>query len=199
MTKRFSINETSASYEVATGMTATLDMTKAFPNLAAQATTIKEAVVFALKTALRNATAGKMETAELVAEAFDAVKKRCAALESGVWASRREGSGGESRQSVLARALAAVMNVEVAAAVAFIDEQVSADLEANGIDPEAADDDLSEAEKTKKSEITRKIRKEISSDAGVKVKMATLKAEDALAKAETTEKENAGKVSKFAK
>lgn len=199
MTKRFNIEGKTASYEVATGMTANLDLAKAFPGLAEAANTIKEAVIFALKTALRNATAGKMEDDAQKAEAFDSVKKRCAALESGVWAARREGSGGESRESVLARALAAVMGSTTAEAVAFIDDLVGKTLEENGIDPDADTESLSADEKSKKAEIARTVRKEIAKDGPVAIKMATLKAEDAIAKAEATEKENAGKTSKFAK
>lgn len=200
MTKRFNITGNTASYQVADGMVASLDMTKAFPGVLESASaTIREAVVFALKTALRNATAGKMETAEAIKEAFDSVKKRCAALEAGVWAARREGGGGESRESVLARALAIVKGVTTAEAVAFIDELVGKTLEDNGIDPDAEGETLSDEEKTKKAQLTRAVKKAIAEDPGVAIKMATLKAEDAMAKAEAAEKENAGKVSKFAK
>ena len=199
MTKRFNIVDGVASYSVADGMTASLHVEKAFPGFTAGAETVKQAIIFALKTALRNATAGKMDTAEEIKEAFNSVEKRCAALEGGVWAARREGSGGESRESVLARALAGVMGTTTTDAVAFIDDMVSKALEENGIDPEADAESLSEEEKTKKAEVARTVRKEISKDGAVAIKMAMIKAEDATAKAQTVEKENAGKTSKFVK
>lgn len=199
MTKRFNVNGSSASYNVAEGMTATLDLEKAFPGFAGFPQTVAQAVIFALKTALRNATAGKMETPEAVKEAFDSVQKRCKALESGIWAARREGAGGESRESVLARALAAVMGTTTAEAVAFIDEMVAKSLEENGIDAEADAESLSDEEKTKKAQIGRAVRKAIAEDGAVAIKVATLKAEDAMKKAEEAEKANAGKTSKFAK
>lgn len=200
MTKRFNISGNTASYQVADGMVASLDLAKAFPGVLESAhATIREAVIFALKTALRNATAGKMETAEQIKEAFDSVKKRCAALEAGTWAARREGGGGESRESVLARALAAVMGTTTAEAVAFIDEMVAKTLEENGIDPDAEAETLSEDEKTKKAQFARAVRKSIAEDSAVAIKVATIKAEDAIAKAQAAEKDNAGKASKFAK
>jgi hypothetical protein len=200
MTKRFNIAGSTASYQVADGMIASLDLAKAFPGvMESPSATIREAVIFALKTALRNATAGKMETPEQIKEAFDSVKKRCSALEAGVWAARREGGGGESRESVLARALAAVMGKTTSEAVALIDELVAKALEENGIDPDAEAETLSDEEKTKKAKIERAAKKSIAEDAAVAVKLATIKAEDALAKAQAATKEHEGKASKFAK
>lgn len=196
MTKRFNIEGNTASYNVAEGMTATLDLSKAFPGVMDGAATIKAAVIFALKTALRNATAGKMETPEDIKLAFDSVVKRCKALENGVWAAQREGA---SRESVLARALAYVMGTEVSEAVAFIDDMVAKTLEENGIDPEAEDSTLTEEEKTNKAKWTRAVHKSIAEDGPVAIRMAVIKAEDAAAKAKLATAANAGKESKFAK
>lgn len=201
MGTRFNITGNSANYEVAPGQVATLDMEKAFPGVLTRAkgNPIREAVIFALKTALRNATAGKMETAADIVEAFKAVKTRCAALEAGTWAAQRAGGGGESRESGLARALAVVMETTVVEAIAFIDDMVAKALEENGLDAEANDDSLSEEEKTKKAQITRAVKKAISDDPGVAVKLATIKAEDLISKQAAIEEANRGKVSKFAK
>lgn len=199
MTKRFNIEGTTASYNVDAGMTASLDLSKAFPGWAQFPKNVCDALIFSLKTALRNATAGKMETEADKKEAFDSVKKRCVALEAGIWAARREGTGGESRESVLARALAEVMKTTTAEAVAFIDEMVSKTLEENGIDPEADAESLSEEEKTKKAQVARAVRKSIAEDGAVAIAMAVIKAKDAAEKAKAAAKANAGKASKFAK
>ena len=199
MAKRFAIENDTASYLVADGMNASLDLNKAFSGWSSFSENVKAALIFSLKTALRNATAGKMDTDAAKKEAFDSVKKRCAALESGVWAARREGSGGESRESVLARALAIIMETEVSAAIAFIDDLVEKTLEENGIDAGAEDSTLSEEEKTKKAKLIRATKKAISDDPAVALKMATIKREDLIAKEAELAKAAEGKTSKFAK
>ena len=197
--KRFSITDGVVSYAVTDDKVGKIDLNKAVPGFDKQPKVLQAAFIFALKTALRNATAGKMGNAAEQEEAFQAVAKRCAAIESGEWAAGREGRSGESTVSILARAVAEVMGTDVQAAVAFLDAEVDKALTEAGIDPEASEDDLSEEEKVAKRKEVAKVKKGISDDPAILPVMARIRREDAEKREKAASESAAGKTSRFAK
>lgn len=201
--KRFNINEHGVGTYIvqpgdATGagaMIASIDLEKVF-GWKGLSDLPKKAIAFAVGHVLRNATAGKMET---IAEAFKAVQERAKALQDGKWASHKEaGEGGESRDSLLSRALAIVMSAEPKDAAEFIVGEIRTAMEEKNIDPETESDDLTAEQKTERRKIANAVRKSISEDPAVSVQLTKLKADAAAAKAAEALKNAEGKVSKFA-
>lgn len=163
----------------------------------------QKAVAFAVGHVLRNATAGKMgddEKAKGFKEASDAIAERVKALAEGKWTAHREtGDAGESKNSLLAQALAVVMGVDAGQAAEFISNEVRTALEEKGIDPDAENDDLTPEQKTERRKIAAQVRKAIGDDAGVSVELQKLKLANAQKALEEKTKEAAGKASAFAK
>ena len=107
-------------------MTALLDNPKA----------CAEALVFAVRTRLRNATGGKT-----LAEAIEIVAEMAAAINAGKWEARARESG-ETRHSPLIVALAQVLfGGDVDAAQAEYDAAIAAACAEAKVDPDPADDD----------------------------------------------------------
>lgn len=163
----------------------------------------RKAIAFAIAHVLRNATAGKMDDAEKAKgfkDAADAINERIKALDEGKWTAHREtGEAGESRNSLVAQALAVVMGVEPQAAAEFISNEIRNALEEKNIDPDADSDDLNAEQKTERRKIANAVRKSISDDPGVSVEMQKLKLARDAAKLAETQKAAEGKVSAFTK
>ena len=172
---KFSFDGTTLSYTIADGMVATANLGAALAN----PEFVKAALTFSLKTAARNATAGKMEDA--LAEAFEAVKTRFESWSKGVWTARRE-SDAESVSSMLTRAFAAAMQCSEKDAAAYINDKIEGKMEDAGIDPDASADDLDETAKKTKAKIGRDTRKAISEDPAVALALAQVKLADQTAK-----------------
>src|SRR5690606_19622152 len=94
-----------------------------------------EAIKFAIKTASRNATAGKLGSDEDVKEAKDSVQTRFKNWLDGKWAARRE-STGEPRHSILSQALAEVSNGQFTAddCAEMVSNMIEAAMEAAGVE-----------------------------------------------------------------
>jgi len=201
--KRFTINGDGIGTYVlvpSTGdiaaQTVTLDMEKVF-GWSKLAEMVQKAVAFATGHVLRNATAGKMEK---VADALAAIGERAKALADGKWTAHKEsGEAGESRESLLARALAAVMETEPKDAAEFISGEIRGALEEKNIDPDIESDDLTADQKTERRKVANAVRKSIAEDAGVALQLSKLKLAAATAKLAETEKATAGKASAFSK
>lgn len=197
---KFAVNDQgAASYTLSPDMKVSFDLNSVFAGFAQMSEVTKAALIFAVKTASRNSTAGKVENAESLKEAFDSLKTRIKSWQNGVWASRRE-SDAEPRSSLLARALALVQGSEPDEAAQFINAMIEENLVENGIDPEAESDALSDEEKKTKRKVQADVRKQISADPGVAAALAKIKAEDAAAKlAAANEAAQKAGPSKFAK
>lgn len=163
---KFSIAGASASYAVGPSKVVAFQMPEGFTALG---DFFQKAVIFAVKTALRNARADI--PMEQVDEAFKAVADRAASFAAGVWTARREASG-EPRSSLLAQALAAVLQVDAKEAAEYISAKIEEALKADGIDPEA---ELEGEEKKKAAAIASTVRKEIQKDPAVSLALSELK------------------------
>lgn len=194
---RFNIENGVASYRIND------DVVVGGLNIAAimgNAEVLQKTVAFALKTLLRNETAGLMKTAEQQAEAAENVEGRIAALNAGKWSEGRAGGEGESTRSLLVQALARVLQKTPAEARDLIQGEINAQLEEQGIDPDTENDDLSDDAKKSKRKIGMAVRKGIGDDPAVKEAMLDIKAEKDKAEREALAKQKAeGKVqSRFA-
>lgn len=144
----------------------------------------QKALEFAVKTASRNATAGKLSTAEEVKEAIDAVMKRHNSWRNGEWAARREASG-DKTYSLLVQALAELSGGRVTEdeVAEMIESQIEEKIDAAGLDKESEDKEV----KSKVRAIGREVRKQYTSKPVVAAKIKTLelaKLQEQAAKAE---------------
>lgn len=191
-----------AQYGIADGVSHSLDLNAAF-GWQALNDLQKKAIAFAVGHVLRNATAGKMgddAKKENYKEASESVLERIKALSEGKWTAHREtGEAGESKNSLLAQALAVVMGVDAGQAAEFIANEIRSALEEKNIDPDAENDDLTPEQKTERRKIAAAVRKNIGDDAGVSVELQKLKLARAQAELEAKSKEAEGKTSAFAK
>lgn len=141
----------------------------------------RSTLAFALKTVLRNETAGKMKDAATQKEAAEDVAARIKAINDGKWTVRVRGEAGEARTSILARALAQVLDITPDEAADMVSKEIVAKLEEAGIDPETENDDLTDEQKKAKRKIGNAVRKGISDDPAVKaaadaIRLAALQA-----------------------
>lgn len=120
----------------------------------------QQALYFALKTAARNATAGLMDKEP--AEAAKRVSARLKAWSEGKWQAASERTG-EPRESLLARAVAEALGLEVADAAEQISAAIAAAQEEGGVDPESEDKEV----KAKANKIARDIRDQLRDDSAV--------------------------------
>lgn len=136
-----------------------VDLDAAFPGYSEFADNVKSALQFAIKTASRNATAGKLQSAEAVKEAIEAVKTRHATWLNHGWAARREASG-EPRSSMLAQALAELSNGEFTAEemAENIDKMVEAACDEAGLDQNSEEKEDKAKIRTIRSAINKKFR-----------------------------------------
>lgn len=191
---RFKVENGIASYQINDSLTCTgLNVDKMLQNV----DLVRRAVDFALKTMLRNATAGKMKDAASQAEAAADVQQRMDALNNGKWSERKEtGEAGESSRSILALALAKVLGREASEAADLIADEIKQKLDEAGIDADAETDDLSPEDAKKRRKIATAVRKGISEDPAVAMAILDIKAaRDAAARAELAK---GGKTSRFA-
>jgi hypothetical protein len=161
------------SYDVGGGKVATLDVAAAFPSIAVMEPHELGAFHFAIKTAARNARASIKP--EQIDAAFEAVTDRFNAWAKKVWRAASE-STGESRTSLLARAVAEAMGIEVAEAAEQISGLIEASVDAAGL---SADE---EADKAKIRKIGADIRDQLKKS--VAKIYARLQAEEAVKRAE---------------
>lgn len=131
----------------------------------------QKALEFAVKTASRNATAGKLSTADEVKEAVEAVMKRHNSWRNGEWAARREASG-DKTYSVLIQALAELSNGRVTEdeVAEMIESQIEEKIDAQGLDKYSEDKEV----KLKVRAIGREVRKQYSSKAVVAAKVKAI-------------------------
>ncbi len=120
----------SFAYDVGEGKVATLDVAKAFPSVTAMLPHEQAAFHFAVKAAARNARAG-IKPGE-VGPAFEAVTDRFKSWEEHKWRAASEKTG-EGRTSLLARAVAEVLKIEIAEAVEQISGLIEQAVESAGL------------------------------------------------------------------
>jgi len=164
------------SYDVGGGKIASLDVAAAFPNVAALNEIEIGALHFAVKTAARNSRASIKP--DQIEEAFKAVTDRFAAWLKGAWRAASE-STGESRTSILARAVAEVMEITVEEAAEQISAMIETAVDAAGL---STDED---ADKVKIRKIGTDIRDQLKK-ACAKV-YARMQAEEAVKRAEAVQ------------
>lgn len=199
MAARFGVNEQGvASYKVTDEVTLEgLDLNKLYENKA----TAMQALAFAVKTALRNSTAGLMKDehkASKFSEAVDAIKARAKTIfEDGKWAAVRQ-AGESAAGTILAQALAKVAGVDVKAAAEQIDAAVEEAMNEKGLDPDAAQDDLTAEQKTERRKLIASVHKEFAKDAQIKLAMTEISAELAQKRLEQAKKDAEGKESAYA-
>lgn len=163
------------SYDVGGGKIATLDVAAAFPSIAVMGESELGALHFAIKTAARNARASIKP--EQIEEAFKAVSDRFAAWAKGVWRAASE-STGEPRTSLLARAVAEVMAIDVEEAAEQISAMIESAVDAAGL---SSDED---ADKAKIRKIGADIRAQLKATTDVSKVYARLQAEEAVKRSE---------------
>ena len=172
---------------------ASLDLEAAFPGYEKFPEVLKSALQFAVKTASRNATAGMLSAEKAGYDpdtAFKRVQERFAAWVGGKWAAVAEGgTTGESRVSLLSRAVAEAMGIEVTEAVALINEALQAAYDEAGVDP------AEESDKANVRKIGNHIRASLKEDPAVAVIYARLQAEESAKRAEEAASAQAGKAS----
>lgn len=156
-------------------MVATMNVAEAIPGFDSMADWVKAALHFAIKTGSRNATAGLLK--EDPAKAYERVQERFKSWAGGVWRAASEASG-EPRTSLLARAVAEVMGIDVSDAA----EQITALID-NAVDEKGLDRD-EEGDKAKIRKIGADIRANLKKDVGVAKVFARLQAEEAAKRAE---------------
>lgn len=150
---------TTFSYEVAENMVASCSVLALFPGFESFPEGGKKAVFFNLKTAARNATSGKMSTAELIAEAFAAVKKRLASWDAGFWQAAREGgAAGESQTSVLVRAISRALGLTPEEAQELVSEAIEEALDLAGLDKDSDDPEEKKKVRTVASSIRASLK-----------------------------------------
>lgn len=156
MAKNHSWAEAVLSFTTPSGEVVTVDQSQLPANI------IAAAVKFALPTLLRNATAGL--ATEDPAKATERVKGRIAAWLAGNWSAKGEASA-EPRTSLLARALAEVMRIEVADAAAKIESAIETTMAAQEppCDADSEDDD----EKSRCRKVAAAVRKALRETAEV--------------------------------
>lgn len=133
---------------------------------------VEKALQFAIPTLIRNATAGLLT--EDPVKATERVKARLAAWAEGKWSAKGEASA-EPRTSLLARAIAEVLNITPTEAAAKVEAAVEAALTAAGVDADSADED----EVKQAKEVANSIRKAFRETAEVAPVYKRLKEETA--------------------
>lgn len=201
--KRLQINDQgTAIYTIADGVQHSLDLQAVF-GYNQLSDLAKKALAFAVGHVLRNATAGKMgdeAKKDNFAEASKAVAERVKALADGKWTAHREtGDAGESKNSLLAQALAVVMGVDAGQAAEFIANEIRTAMEEKNIDPDAENDDLTAEQKSERRKLAAAVRKTIGDDPAVSVELQKIKLARAQAELEEKSKASEGKTSAFAK
>lgn len=163
------------SYDVGGGKIASLDVASAFPAISVMEDHEVAALHFAIKTAARNARASIRP--ELIEDAFKAVSERFLAWSNKVWRAASE-STGEPRTSILAKAVAEVLGIEMEEAA----EQISGMIE-EGIDSAGLSRD-EDADKAKIRKIGTDVREQLKSARDVSKVYARLQAEEAVKRSE---------------
>jgi hypothetical protein len=131
---------TTFAYEVTEGKTFSASLLALFPEWEQLSEAGRKVIAFALKTAARNATAGKMGDEDGIVEACEAVKTRLEAWARGEWqAARESGAAGESQASVLVRALARALGCTTSEAQEQITSAIAEALETASLDAETED------------------------------------------------------------
>ena len=159
----------------------TVDLNEAFQGYENFADNVKSALQFAVKTASRNATAGKLASEEAVKEAIEAVKTRHATWLGHGWAARREASG-EPRSSMLAQALAELSGGQVSAeeVAEGIDKMVEAACDEAGLDQASEEKEDKAKIRAIRTEINKKFRAKPEVAAKIKqLELAKLQAQTA--------------------
>lgn len=158
-----------------------VDLDQAFPGYSEFAENVKSALQFAIKTASRNATAGKLQSAEAVKEAIEAVKTRHATWLNHGWAARREASG-EPRSSMLAQALAELSGGAFTAEeiAENIDKMVEQACDAAGVDQASEEKEDKAKIRAIRTEITKSFKAKPQVAAKIKeLELAKLQAQTA--------------------
>jgi hypothetical protein len=163
------------SYDVGGGQVATLDVAAAFPAISVMEDHEVAALHFAIKTAARNARASIKP--EQIEEAFKAVTERFQAWSKKVWRAASE-STGEARTSLLAKAVAEVLSIEVAEAAEQISGMIEEAIDSAGL---SRDED---ADKAKIRKIGTDVRDQLKSASDVAKIYARLQAEEAVKRSE---------------
>jgi ribosomal protein L22 len=166
------------SYDVGAGKVAVLDVASAFPNAAGLDDHELAAFHFAIKTAARNARASIKP--EQVEEAFKAVTDRFAAWQHRVWRAANEATG-ESRISLLARAVGEALGVDPAEAAEQITAIIDGAVESAGL---SYDED---SDKVKIRKIAADCREALKKTVEVGKIYARLQAEEAAKRAEAAQ------------
>jgi hypothetical protein len=177
---------TSFSYEVEEGTQYSASLLALFPQWEQLTEAGRKVIGFALRTAARNATAGRMGTAEDRKLAAEAVKTRLAAWAAGEWQAAREGgAAGESQASVLVRALARALSVSVGEAQEQVTLAIGEALEAAGLDAETEDPEEKKKVRSTANAVRKAFRDAVAGTA------AQIEEEDKRKKAESA-KDNLG-------
>lgn len=156
-------------------MVAELQVADAFPSFPNMTDAEKAALHFAIKTASRNATAGLMK--DEPEKAFERVQERFKSWQGGIWRAASEASG-EPRTSLLARAVAEVLGIDVSEAAENIGSIIEAQVDEAGLSPDE------DADKAKIRKIGNDVRANLRSDVAVAKVYARLQAEEAAKRAE---------------
>jgi len=139
----------------------------------------KLALIFSTRTKARNGTGGLS-----LEEAAQVVNATADQLHNQDWVSATRQSSGETKHSLLARAIAEAMGIEPAQALAIYNSKVEETAKAYGIDPEADDDDTIKNLRKVTSAVRAKFRELPQVDAAyLRIKLA-----DDQAKAEAAAK-----------
>ena len=130
-----------------------IDLAAIFPGYSDMAEIAQRALAFATRTKVRNGTGGKTlaDAAKVVAATLDQ-------LTSGAWVSASRQSAGESRVSIFIRALAQAMGKDPKEALEIFNAKVDEVCRANGIDPEAEDEESSKAASKAANAVRAKFR-----------------------------------------
>lgn len=147
---------------------ATIDLDKAFGAIGGYSNfpqNLKDCVFFSLKTAMRNASAGKLDTEENAVLALAAGKKRAEAIEAGKWQAAREASEPGERITILDKALAEVLGCSEEDAHQQVLLQITAALEEAKIDPDV--EPSTPDEKKARNKIVRETRRALRESAEV--------------------------------
>lgn len=170
----------------------TLDLTAMVPGYDSLPDVAKSALQFAIKTASRNATAGKLADEAAIKEANEAIATRHKAWLEGKWAARRE-STGEAQTSALVQALVELSGGEFTAS--DIAETIS-NLIDSAVDTAGLDRDSDDAETKKKiRQVGSAVRKQFKDDEVVAAKIKAIEANRALEASTKADEKAAGKVS----
>lgn len=156
-------------------LVARMDVAEAVPGFADMPDWVKAALHFAIKTGSRNATAGLLN--EDPQKAYERVVDRMTAWSAGVWRAASE-SAGESRTSILARAVAEALGVELDDAISQIDTAIEEAVDAANLDKDHDPD------KPKVRKVGNDLRNSLRGDPAIAPIYARMQAEEAAKRAE---------------